>query len=99
MPRIQNRKEETTVELESGGIPNRGKGIAGWYTDRSSKKYSTRKEQVKKHQENVQNVKKSVAEHQGRESEYTQKHDSKNALGQQYNRDVYGQKDSSKKWI
>jgi len=51
------------MELESGGIPNRGKGIAGWYTDRSSKKYSTRKEQVKKHQENVQNIKKSVAEH------------------------------------
>jgi len=51
------------VELGSGGIPNRGKGIAGWYTDRSSKKYSTRKEQVKKHQENVQNIKKSVAEH------------------------------------
>jgi len=59
------------VELGSGGIPNRGKGIAVWHTDRSSKKYSTRKEQVKKHQENVQNVKKSVAEHQGRESEYT----------------------------
>ena len=43
--------------------PHRGKGAAGWYVDRSSKKYSTRGRQAKRCQENVQNVKRSVVEH------------------------------------
>jgi len=51
------------VELGSGGIPNRGKGIAVWHTDRSSKKYSTRGGQAKRYQKNVQNIKKSMAEY------------------------------------
>ena len=68
---IQDRKEKTIVELGSGSIFYRGKGAAGQHTDRSSKKYSTRGGQAKRYQKNVQNIKKSMAEYQSRESGYT----------------------------
>ena len=70
IPRIQNKEKETMVELKSGSTPHRGKDIAEQCMDRSSKKHSTREEQAKRHQKNIQNTKKSVAEYQGRESEY-----------------------------
>ena len=58
------------VELESDSTPHREKGIAEQCMDRSSKKRSTRGEQAKRHQKNVQNAKKSVAEYWSRESGY-----------------------------
>ena len=70
IPRIQNREKETMVELKSGSTLHRGKGIAEQCMDRSSKKHSTREGQAKRHQKNIQNTKKSIAEYQGRESEY-----------------------------
>ena len=60
VPRMQNRKEETIVELGSGGISHRGKSTAGWHIDRDSKKHSNREGQPKGYQKNVQNVKRSV---------------------------------------
>ena len=59
------------VELGSGSMPHRGKGIVGWHMDRSSEKCSTRERQAKGYQENVQNVERCMAEYWGRESEYT----------------------------
>jgi len=35
------------VELGSGSMPHRGKGIVGWHMDRSSEKCSTRERQAK----------------------------------------------------
>ena len=59
------------VELGSSSTTHRGKGTVEWCTDRSSEKYSIRGEQAKRHQENVQNVERSMAEYWGRESGYT----------------------------
>jgi len=56
------------VELESGSAPHRGKGTAGQYIDRSSKKHSKRGGQAKRYWKSIQNAKRSVAEHWGRES-------------------------------
>ena len=44
MPRMQNREEETIVELGSGSTPYRGKSAVEWHMDRDSKKHS--KEEV-----------------------------------------------------
>ena len=46
-------------------------GIGEWqHMNRSFKKHNTRGGQAKRHQKNVQNVKRSVAKHWGRESRY-----------------------------
>ena len=58
------------VELGSGSAPHRGKNTVGQYIDRSSKKYSKRGGQAKRYQESIQNAKRSVAKHWGRESGY-----------------------------
>jgi len=60
---MYDRKEKTVVELESSSMPHRGKGTAGWYMDRGSKRHSTKGEQTKEHQKNIQNVERSVAEY------------------------------------
>jgi len=44
MPRMQDREEETIVELGSGSTPKRGKSAVEWHMDRDSKKQS--KEEV-----------------------------------------------------
>jgi len=65
---MYDRKEKTVVELESGSMHHRGKGAAGWYMDRGSKRYSTKGGQAKGYQKNIQNVERSVAEYWGREN-------------------------------
>jgi len=49
VPRMYDRKEKTVVELESSSMPHRGKGTAGWYMDRGSKRCSTKGRQTKEH--------------------------------------------------
>ena len=71
MPKMQDRKEETMVELGSGSVPHRGKDTVGQHMDRGSERCSTRRGQAKGCQENVQNVEKSIAEYWGRENGYT----------------------------
>jgi len=51
------------VELGSSSAFYRGKGTTRWYMDRSSEKCSTKGGQAKRYQKNIQNVKRSVAEH------------------------------------
>ena len=71
MSRIWDKKEETIAELESGSVPYRGKSTAEQYTDRDSKKHSKRKSQPKKHQENIQNIKRSIVKYWSRKGKYT----------------------------
>ena len=68
--RMQDRKEETIVELESGGTPYRGKGTTEQYVDRSSKRCSKRGGQAKRYQENIQNTKRSIVKNRSREDKY-----------------------------
>jgi len=51
------------VELGSSSILYRRKGTARWCIDRSSEKCSTTEGQAKRYQKNIQNVKRSIAEH------------------------------------
>ena len=71
VPRMQDRKEETIVELGSGSAPHRGKSTAEQHVDRDSKKYSNRGDWSKGCQENVQNVERGVVEYWSRKSRYT----------------------------
>ena len=61
IPRIQDRKEKTMVELESSGILHKEKNTAEQYMDKNSKKHSKREDQPKGYQENIPDVKKGVS--------------------------------------
>ena len=58
------------VELESGGMPHRGKSIAGWHMDRNSKKCSNREDWPKRCQKDIQNVERDIVEYWSRKSRY-----------------------------
>jgi len=59
------------VGLESSGIPWKGRSAAKWHKERSSEKHRKRGEQTKGCQENVQNIKRSIVKHRGKEGRYT----------------------------
>ena len=71
VPRIQDRKEETIVELGSGSMSYKGKNIAEWYMNRDFKKHSNRGGQPKGYQENVQDIERSVVEYWSGKGRYT----------------------------
>ena len=71
VPRMQDRKEKTIVELKSGSAPHRGKSAAEQYVDRDSEKYSNKEGWPKRCQENIQNVERDVVEYWSRKSRYT----------------------------
>ena len=63
IPRIQNRKEETVIGLESSSAPHREKSIAGQHTNRDSEKYSNKGGWLKECQKNIQNIKRNIVEY------------------------------------
>ena len=89
IPRIQNRKEETVVGLESSGTPHREKIIAGQYTNRDSEKYSNKRGWPKECQKNIQNIKRNMVEYWSGKDRYTWKHNSQSTLEQWCDRNVY----------
>ena len=68
--RVQNRKQEAMVELESNSVPCREKSTVEQHIGRDSEKYSKDKEQAKGCQKNIQNVERSIAKHWSGESRY-----------------------------
>ena len=70
MPRMWDRKEAAMVGLESSGTPWKGRSVAKWHEERSSEKHRERGGQTKGCQENVQNVKRSMVKHRGREGRH-----------------------------
>jgi len=53
------------------GMAQRGRGIARWRMVRRTRKHSKRERERKRHQENVQNLKRSMVGHRDRKSRYT----------------------------
>ena len=70
MPRIWDRKEAAIVELESSGTPWKWRSAAKWHKERRSEKHRKREGQTKGCQENVQNAKRSMVKHRGREGRH-----------------------------
>ena len=59
------------VGLESSGTPWKGQSTAKQHKERSFKKYREREGQTKGCQENVQNIKRSIVKHRGKEGRHT----------------------------
>ena len=53
VPRMQDRKEATIVELKSSGTAYRGKSTARQHTNKGSKRYSKKEGYKERHEEDI----------------------------------------------
>ena len=65
-----NGKEAAMVELESSSAPWKGRSTVKWHEERRSEKHKEREGQTKGYQENIQNIKRSMVKHRGREGRH-----------------------------